>query len=342
MMRMPPSRPLAHRLSRALSRNSVRSGLGLAAWCAFALVAAAQADFTQTQGPEPGWEFRLPDFGAPLRSEMALDPGSANLSARALEPSAFGLSGALKVSFVTPTDPMLSRLLSYPATTPGIYAVAEKLAGGDFSLIVIMPFAEKVRDRIGSYRLGYWPSEQGRTRSQAYENPEGFILVTRENQDTYVSKHFRLRDFLTHDQENVWPKALVLREELLDKLELVIADLEARGIQVRHMPVMSGFRTPQYNVQGVGSGGRAQDSRHQYGDAADVFVDNDRNGRMDDLNGDRRSNAADVRVLIAAVERVERAHPELAGGAGLYHSTSSHGPFVHIDARGHRARWGGA
>jgi uncharacterized protein YcbK (DUF882 family) len=105
---------------------------------------------------------------------------------------------------------------------------------------------------------------------------------------------------------------------------------------------MSGFRTPQYNRLGVGEGGRAAKSRHQYGDAADVFVDNNGDRRMDDLNRDGRTDAADGRVILAAVERVERQYPELVGGAGLYSATSAHGPFVHIDARGTRARWGGA
>ena len=34
---------------------------------------------------------------------------------------------------------------------------------------------------------------------------------------------------------------------------------------------MSGFRTPAYNALGVGPlGGRARDSRHEFGDAADI------------------------------------------------------------------------
>jgi len=41
-----------------------------------------------------------------------------------------------------------------------------------------------------------------------------------------------------------------------------------------------------------------------------------------------------------AAERVEREHPDLIGGVGIYHATSAHGPFVHIDVRGTRARWG--
>src|SRR4029079_14012790 len=93
-------------------------------------------------------------------------------------------------------------------------------------------------------------------------------------------EHFRLSDFLTHDQQGVWPKYLVLRAPLVDKLELVIAQLESRGIHVTHMQVMSGFRTPLYNARAGERGGRSKISRHMYGDAADVFVDNDRGGRM--------------------------------------------------------------
>ena len=130
--------------------------------------------------------------------------------------------------------------------------------------------------------MGFWPAERRKLLSTAaYANPEGFIEVTPENADTHVSEHFRLRDFLTHDQQGVWPKYLVLRAPLVDELELVISQLEARGTPVRHMSVMSGFRTPQYNARG-GERAGVRVSRHMYGDAADVFVDNNGDGRMDD------------------------------------------------------------
>ncbi|MGI8496909.1 MAG: hypothetical protein ACR2OG_04905, partial [Gemmatimonadaceae bacterium] len=185
-----------------------------------------------------------------------------------------------------------------------------------------------------------FPSERRHARTEAYVNPDGFIEITPSNIDTPVSEHFRLGDFLTHDQQDVWPKYLVLNERLVDKLELVIQDLNAHGIPVRHLTVMSGFRTPEYNVQGVGRGGRAKDSRHQFGDAADVFVDNNGTGRGADLNHDGRIDYRDARVVLQAVNRVEAAHPELAGGCGVYRGTRAHGPFTHIDARGTRARWG--
>ena len=208
----------------------------------------------------------------------------------------------------------------------------------DLSVITLRPFAEKRRGRIGLYYIGSWPGEGTRSAARL-DVPSGFIEVTQSNQDTPVSEHFTLRDFLTKGQENVWPKYLVLDMRLVDKLELVLADLESRGIRVDDVRVMSGFRTPQYNATGGNTAGRAALSRHMYGDAADIFIDNDGDGRLDDLNGDGRVNLRDVRVMEAAADRVERAHPALVGGVGVYPAASGHGPFIHIDTRGYRARW---
>ena len=270
-------------------------------------------------------------------------------SARAVFPdSLFGRSGKLRFRLFNSSRlfalPILERLFGEPSSDvrPGVYHAAEDIIGRPFAFISLIPFGSKANGRLGDYRVGFWPGERRKktTRSEAYENPEGFIEVTPENQDTQISEHFRLRDFLTHDQRDVWPKYLVLKEALVDKLELVIDDLADHGVRVERMVVLSGFRTPQYNSQGVGRGGRAKDSRHQFGDAADIFIDNDGNGRMDDLNRDKRVDSRDTRVIMQAVERVEKAHPELVGGASAYRATKAHGPFAHIDVRGARARWG--
>jgi uncharacterized protein YcbK (DUF882 family) len=210
----------------------------------------------------------------------------------------------------------------------------------------MLPFAEKVDGRIGGYRMGFWPGESRRreaelasSRGGRYAPPAGFIQVTADNAETPVSEHFRLRDFLTHDQARVWPKYLALDAGLVDKLELVLDDLRARGYRADRLHVMSGFRTPQYNRGGGDTRGRAEQSRHQYGDAADVWVENG-NGTMADLNGDGRVDVRDAAVLAESAERVEARHPALVGGVGVYHGTRAHGPFVHIDTRGSRARWG--
>ena len=80
-------------------------------------------------------------------------------------------------------------------------------------------------------------------------------------------------------------------------------------------------------------------SRHQYGDAADLIIDSNGDGRMDDLNRDGVVDFRDTDVINAAVERVERRFPELVGGLGLYRAMGPSGPFAHIDVRGTRARW---
>ena len=255
-----------------------------------------------------------------------------------------GRSGKLLAHFVLPPRslqiPVISGNLAYTSKVlPQIQVVSGASRVGQFSMITMRSFRDKIAGSVGSYRIGFWPEEKGRLRSEAYENPEGFIEVTPQNQDTRISEHFRLKDFLTHDQHDTWPKYLVLREPLLDKLELVIADLEDHGIPARNVHVLSGFRTPQYNLELGDESGRARDSRHQFGDAADIFIDSNHDGRMDDLNRDGRVNMRDVRVILAAVERVERQYPDLIGGTGIYHSTGSHGPFAHIDVRGSRARW---
>jgi hypothetical protein len=209
-----------------------------------------------------------------------------------------------------------------------------------FATATVIPFSEKRAGRIGAYRLGTWPHEAGAPRSAAYAPPSGFIEVTKENRATRISEHFTLGDFLNKDQPDVWPKYLVLDRRLVDKLELVIEELEREGHRVEYVQVLSGFRTPIGNASG-NTQGRSSVSRHMYGDASDIYVDNDRDGIMDDLNGDGRIDVRDADVVARAVERVEASHPQVVGGVGVYTSCCGHGPFVHIDARGQRARWRG-
>jgi len=243
-----------------------------------------------------------------------------------------GCSGKLRAVFALPGEapPGVPR-------RPGVYSFAEGRQG--VACIVLAPFAVKVNGWIGGYRMGTWPFETGGASNPAYENPPGFIEVTPEHLGTRVSEHFRLGQFVTKGQDDVWPKYLALNPRLVDKLELTLEELARQGHPTRQLAVMSGFRTPDYNESGGDPAGRSAVSRHMFGDAADVYLE--RRGRgTDGLNGDGRRDLRDARLVAAAAEAVERRHPELAGGIGIYPGRAGHGPFVHIDARGHRARWG--
>ena len=283
------------------------------------------------------------NVAAPKLAHAATAPIMVHTNAEMmpLDDSLLGRSGKLRARFVPASQAKAFTLaLDVMRSSPPTTGLRARIAA--LNVLPIVPFDLKVRGRMGLYRMGYWPGEKHTVRSDAYDIPLGFIEVTPGNQDMQVSEHFKLRDFVTKDQSAVWPKYVVLREALIDKLELVIDELQVMGYPVQHVQVMSGFRHPFYNAQGVGRGGRARESRHQYGDASDVFVDNDYDGMMDDLDGDGRVTMRDSDLIILAVERVEMAHPELTGGMGRYHATHAHGPFVHVDVRGTAARWGGA
>jgi hypothetical protein len=236
-----------------------------------------------------------------------------------------GLSGKLRAVFLRDSS----------ARHTETYTAADSTV---FHVVPLTPLSAKAGSSWRGYRVGYWPGERAAARSGRYRLPEGFIEVTAEQADLAISDRFQLRDFLTHDQPATWPKVLVLRLPLIDKLELIADRLTALG-RSDAVRVMSGFRTPQYNAQGTGRGGRARDSRHMYGDAADIYVDGDGDGRMDDLDRDGRVTIKDARWLAQVAEEVGVVHPEMAGGIGVYKANAVHGPFVHVDLRGALVRW---
>lgn len=190
-------------------------------------------------------------------------------------------------------------------------------------------------DSLNGYRIGQYPKDPFRGLA-VYHPPEAFIEVTRENADLAVSPNFRLGQFVCK-QGNGYPKYVVLRPQLLQKLETVLEALNAVNGNVTGLTIMSGYRTPNYN-QAIGNG---KYSRHVWGGAADVYVDDNSDGVMDDLNGDGKVTRADSEWLARFVDSLEREgrFGDLIGGIGTYGSTASHGPFVHVDARGYQARW---
>lgn len=234
---------------------------------------------------------------------------------------------------------------AHASPAPGVWNVALRMGATalpmpDLRVITPVALSERRGGRIGRYLVGAWPFERGGAPSSAYDTPKGLVEVTPENRDVRVSEHVALGELLTKGQEDVWPKYTVISPRALDKVELTLQELERRGHRADRIFVISGFRTPNYNESGGDVSGRGQLSRHMYGDAIDFAIDNDGDGRMDDLNGDGRVNVRDARIVAEAAQEVERAYPRLVGGIGIYAPTGAHAGFVHIDTRGKRARWG--
>jgi hypothetical protein len=280
--------------------------------------------------------------------------------------SAFGESGEVKLTFAMP-----SQEISYPlevhgdptsleyawlrvgesvaSTTPrpltGARVLVPEKAGfymltlvkGDqqrpvqgLTLAVLVPFEEKEDGMLRGYKIGTYLSERVRGKTPP---PEGFLEITPADVDIQITKRLRVGDFLNHDQKGVWPSYAAVNPKLLDKLELVIAEIARwhgdKAVVDLTIDVHSGFRTPDRNRRIRRA---ARDSQHQYGDAADVAID---------ANGDGKLTAMDSRMVGLAVEIVELKHPQLIGGLGIYTSGHASTNYVHIDVRGRRARWRG-
>jgi hypothetical protein len=186
------------------------------------------------------------------------------------------------------------------------------------------------RGWLNGYRIGTYPRNP----------PDGFIkLDGPEDRQHALSPHFKLGQFLCKQQPDHWPKYVLVSQDNIRRLEALLKALnDDRTTDAETFFVMSGFRTPFYNTA-IGS---AKYSRHMYGDAADIYVDYaPRNGTMDDLNRDGKINKADANWLYDYAQRLYRDNPDLPkGGLGSYRANAVHGPFVHVDGRGHQARWG--
>ena len=204
----------------------------------------------------------------------------------------------------------------------------------------VMVPATKVRNGfLNGYRIGDYPSTPLKG-NPLYMPPRGFIEVTKENQDTKVSPHFTLKQFLCkEDATRTFPKYVLLKERLLLKLEAVLERVNELGVKADTLNVMSSYRTPYYN-HAIGD---VKYSMHQWGSAADIYVDPEKKNRMDDLNRDGRVDIQDAKFLYDEIEKMmsTRELRRLEGGMGYYPATSAHPPFVHVDVRGTAARWKG-
>jgi hypothetical protein len=219
---------------------------------------------------------------------------------------------------------------------PGVYRATVARTGSadavQLQCFVLVPYARVVNGRLNGYEIGDYPpvAEPADMR----QPPRGFIEVTPETAGTSVSAHFLLGQFLC-PQSRAYPQYCALDARLLVKLEALLEALNNEGHACRALRVTSGFRTPAYNRRQR----HALYSTHLWGQAADIYVDADGNGRMDDLNHDGRINDKDAQVICDIIDRLDGTlrYQDYIGGLGRYEQ--GRGAFVHVDVRGSLARW---
>lgn len=203
------------------------------------------------------------------------------------------------------------------------------------TIIVMVAASKQKGEYLNGYRIGSYPTVTYKNRNK-YKVPDGFIEVTEANKDLFITPHFQLKQFLCK-QSSGWPKYIVLSPRLLIKLEHLLLEINKMGILSNSLFIMSGYRTPYYNT----SIGNVQFSRHVFGDAADVYVDENGDSSFDDLNKDGKINMSDAEIIYKIVSEMDN-DPELAhllGGMGKYNKNARHTFFIHVDTRGYKARW---
>lgn len=222
---------------------------------------------------------------------------------------------------------------------PGNYSITivDRVSDKQFVLIVFVltPVTDQEGEYLNGYRIGNYPEKKYKGNNN-YAKPEGFIEVNEKNKDLFITPHFQLKQFLCK-QESGWPKYLLVNPVLLVKLEHLIDGLVEKGLDVSTLFIMSGYRTPYYNK----AIGNVKYSRHIYGDAADIYVDENLDGVIDDLDGNEKRNMLDAMVIHEVLSDLEN-DPEnehLVGGIGKYKKNSAHTYFIHVDTRGYKARW---
>jgi len=227
---------------------------------------------------------------------------------------------------------------------PGIYPMKYVRPSAPYDeimlrAIVLVPSTEIKDGYLNGYRIGDYP--QPLKGNPVYTRPRGFVEVTKENQDTKLTPHFALKQFICkEDTSKTFPKYLIVQERLLLKLEAILGEVnEELGVHVDTLHIMSAYRTPFYN-HAIGD---VKYSMHQFGSAADIYIDPEKKDRMADLNHDRVVDMNDSKYLYDHIETWLTTKPfaRLQGGMGYYAATPAHPPFVHVDVRGTKARWRG-
>lgn len=221
----------------------------------------------------------------------------------------------------------------------GLYPISISTKKGQrmtLNVFVLRPASEIKKGKLDGYRIGVYPEKPFKGLA-SYREPKGYIEVNATNKATLVSPHFTLEQFLCKLPAVNGKKFIVVQTPLLLKLEKILSAVNAKGFRTDSFFVMSGYRTPFYN-RSIRS---SRNSRHIYGGAADIYIDvSPQDGVMDDLNNDKKINRKDAAVLYDLIDQLSRQQGWIIGGLGEYEANHAHGPFVHVDSRGYRARWG--
>ena len=154
-----------------------------------------------------------------------------------------------------------------------------------------------------------------------------FHLINSCDAYRYIAGNIRIRDVLSRDEfyaasimDRSKPIYWRIDKRILYKILELRTALAQNGYEKEGFEVRHGYRTPKHNER-VGG---ASKSRHIMGEAVDMVIS--------DVNKDGKYTDEDKQIVL---DVLERSVINNQGGIGKYPGTRT----VHMDVRGHRARW---
>lgn len=221
------------------------------------------------------------------------------------------------------------------------------IEGQDRLLLVVMSAS---RDVFNSYPRTYsYPDSRSRKapawvrkNASRYRPPSHMFAVTPDLLQREIVPGYRLDNFICPSSpgETTRVPFAALSAELMEKLRVISLSLIKNGVIARKVSVLEGYRSPRYNASLAGA---QPFSRHLYGDAMTFIVDEDSDGRMDDLNRDGVINRDDAVVVARIIRDLESRGEIPKGGTGI-NEYSVEGMVarveIQIDCRGYASVWG--
>jgi Peptidase M15 len=252
-------------------------------------------------------------------------------------------------------------VLFTPQTPGSCFTIHQPLGTGKvaaFKVYILHEAAVVKNKKNGTWRLrvdksviGTYPnpitakSWRVRMHSRLFAPPRFWMRITPKNQRELLAPHVQMGQMVGYitNKDKTKPKRrhtnwFPPNRPLVYKLELLTRELLSRKVKLTRLAVNSGFRAPFYNRRIGGS----SFSRHIYGDAADVMVDEDGDEVCDDINADGKADHRDGLVIGQALRALEKAGHVKVGGIGVYgfDGKDSVKSYSHFDSRGYLTRWG--
>jgi hypothetical protein len=206
----------------------------------------------------------------------------------------------------------------------------------NLNIFVLHPAHKMNGQYLDGFKIGSYPDIPADKKAY-YSKPTGFLKIEESLLDLNLTPHFKMDQFITKQCTEL-PQYIVLKESLLLKLEYFLEEVNKAGYKADTFGIVSVYRSPYFNKK---LGNNTDLSRHLFGDAADIYIDNSGNEWMDDLNGDGKSNIYDSNILFDLAVKFDQKEEfsQLQGGLSSYKGNGIRGPFLHIDSRGFHVSW---